>query len=67
VETYFFSKINIYNMLNYFDSFILEFMFLKYIIFMLFVHLLMNYVICTLRNVKYQFNTKYPNNIITLR
>jgi len=36
-------------------------MFLKYVIFML-----LNYVIFTLRNVKYQFNTKYPNNIITL-
>jgi len=41
-------------------------MFLKYIIFMLFVHLLINYVICTLRNVKYQFNTKYPHNHIML-
>jgi len=39
-------------------------MFLKYIIFMLFVRI--NYVICTLRNVKYQFNTKCPNNMITL-
>jgi len=37
-------------------------MFLKYIIFMLFVHLFINCVIFTLRNVKYQFNTKYPNN-----
>jgi len=41
-------------------------MFLNYIIFMLFVYLLINYVIFTLRNVKYPFNTKYPNNIITL-
>jgi len=38
----------------FFDSFILEFVFLNYIIFMLFVHLLINYVIFTLRNVKYQ-------------
>jgi len=41
-------------------------MFLNYIIFMLFVYLFINYVSFTLRNVKYQFNTKYPNNIITL-
>jgi len=42
-------------------------MFLNYIIFMLFVHLLINYVIFTLtRNIKYQFNTKYLNNVITL-
>jgi len=41
-------------------------MFSNYIIFMLFIHLLINYVILTLRNVKYQFNTKYLNNIITL-
>jgi len=33
---------------------------------MLFVHLLINYVILTLRNVKYQFNAKYSNDIITL-
>jgi len=39
-------------------------MFLNYI--MLFVQLLINYVIFTLRNVKYQFNTKYPNNIIIM-
>jgi len=45
--------------MNIFDSFILEFMFLKYIIFLLFVHLFINGVIFTLRNVKYQFNTKY--------
>jgi len=32
---------------------------------MLFVHLLINYVIFTLRNVKYQYNTKYPNNIVS--
>jgi len=38
-------------------------MFLNYIIFMLFVQLLINYVIFTSRNVKYQFNTKYPNNL----
>jgi len=41
-------------------------MFLNYIIFMLIVRLLINYVIFTLQNVKYQFNTKYPINIITL-
>jgi len=41
-------------------------MFLKHIIFMLFVHLFVNYVSFTLRNVKSQFNTKYSNNIITL-
>jgi len=43
-------------------------MFLNYIIFMLFVHLLkiINYAIFTLKNVKYQFNTKYLNNIIIL-
>jgi len=41
-------------------------MFLNYIIFMLFVYLLINYVSFTLRNVKYQFNTKYPNNYIML-
>jgi len=29
---------------------------------MLFVHLLINNVIFTLRNVKYQFNKKYSNN-----
>jgi len=52
--------------MNIFDSFILEFMFLQYIIFMLFIHLLINYIIFTLRNVKYQFNTIYSNNIITL-
>jgi len=34
---------------------------------MLFVQLFINYVIFTLRNIKYQFNTKYSNNIITLR
>jgi len=33
-------------------------MFLNYIIFMLCVYLLINYVIFTLRNVKYQFNTE---------
>jgi len=33
---------------------------------MLFVQLFINYVIFTLGNVKYQFNPKYPNNIITL-
>jgi len=37
-------------------------MFLNYIIFMLFVRLHINYVIFTLKNVKYQFNTKYPSN-----
>jgi len=37
----------------------------NYIIFMLFVHSFINYVIFTLKNVN-QFNTKYPNNIITL-
>jgi len=47
-----------------FDSFVLEFMFLNYV--MLFVKLLINYVTFALRNVKYQFNTKYINNIITL-
>jgi len=31
-------------------------MFLNYIIFMLLVHLLISYIIFTLRNVKYQFN-----------
>jgi len=41
-------------------------MFLNYFIFMLFVHLLMDYVIFALKNVKYYFNTKYSNNIITL-
>jgi len=42
-------------------------MFLNYIIFMFYYfHLLLNYVIFTLRNVKYQFNTKYPNNYIML-
>jgi len=39
-------------------------MFLNYIIFMIFVHLLLNYVSFTLRKVKYQFNTKHPNNYI---
>jgi len=43
---------------NIFDSFILEFMFLNYIVFILFTQLLINYVIFTLKNVKYQFNTK---------
>jgi len=46
-------------------SFILEFIFLKYIIFVI-CSLIRNYVIFTLRDVKYQFNTKYPNDIITL-
>jgi len=41
-------------------------MFSNYIIFKLFVHLFINYVIFTLRKVKYQFNTKYSNNKITL-
>jgi len=49
-----------------FDSFILKLMFSNYIIFMLFIHLLINYIIFTLKNIKYHFNTKYPNNIITL-
>jgi len=44
------------------DSFILEFMFSNYIIVMLFVQLLINYVIFTLKNVKYQFITKYSDN-----
>jgi len=35
-------------------------------IFMLFVYLLINYVIFTLKNIKYQFNTKYSNDITTL-
>jgi len=34
---------------------------------MLFVYLLINYVSFTLRNVKYQFNIKYPNNINILQ
>jgi len=38
VETYFFNKINIYNMLNYHvHSFILELIFSNYVIFMLFI------------------------------
>jgi len=32
---------------------------------MLFISLLINYVIFTLKNVKHQFDTKYPNNTIT--
>jgi len=39
-------------------------MFLNYIIFV--ICSLINYIISTLRNVKYQFNTKYANDIITL-
>jgi len=41
-------------------------MFLNYIIFMLFIYSFINYIILTLRNIKYQFHTKYSNNIITL-
>jgi len=37
-------------------------MFSNYIIFKLFVHLFTNYVIFTLRKIKYQFDTKYSNN-----
>jgi len=66
VETYFFSKINNYIKLTctfIFNSLILEFMFSNYIIFMLFIHVLIN---CYFYTNKYQFNTKYPNNIIIL-
>jgi len=45
---------------NYFKIY-----FLKLYYFMLFVYLFINCVILT-KNVKYQFNTKYSNNIITL-
>jgi len=36
---------------------------LKYIIFMLFVHLR---IILTVRNVEYQFNKKYSNNTVII-
>jgi len=38
---------------------------LNYFVFMLFVYYI-NDVILTLRNVEYQFNTKYSNSTITL-
>jgi len=70
MKVYFFSKINIYNIYVLtctfiFGSYILEFIY-QTIIVMSFVYLFISYVIFTLRNVKYQINTKYSNNIVTL-
>lgn len=50
VEAYFFNKINIYIKLT---CILFIYYILKHIIFMLFVHLLINCIILTLKNVKY--------------
>jgi len=54
----------IYVKLTYILFIYLKIYVLRYIIFMLFVYLLINCVILKLRNIEYEFNTKYLNTII---
>jgi len=61
LNKYIFSKIN----LEYF--YIILYFYIKLFLYYFYINILMNYLrYFTLRNVKYQFNTRYSNNIIII-
>jgi len=66
VKAYFFSKITHIYYVELTFTFIHHriYVFKLHYFYVISVHLLINCVILTLRNVKYQFNTKYSNNHI---
>jgi len=63
METYFFGKINNYKLtLAFIGDLFIYFRIYIFILHYFYLFTYINYIIFTLRNVKYQFNTKYSNN-----